>query len=109
MAGLTEITDAAFETAVIKNARPTIVKFHATWCGPCKIVAPTIEQLAKDYAGKVDMVSVNIDDAPDAAASMGVTAVPTMVFVKGGEEVGRLLGVQKRDAFVNEIKRLFGV
>ncbi len=86
------VTDAAFEQTVLKSAIPVIVDFWAPWCGPCKMVAPVLDKLAKEYAGKLVVAKVNTDDNPEWAGKYGVQGIPTMLFVSGGKEIHRQVG-----------------
>jgi thioredoxin 1 len=86
------VTDAAFEQTVLKSEIPVIVDFWAPWCGPCKMVAPTLDKLAKEYAGKLLVAKVNTDENPEWAMKYGVQGIPTMLFVAGGKLVHRQVG-----------------
>jgi len=86
------VTDAAFEKTVLNSTVPVIVDFWAPWCGPCKMVAPTLEKIAKEYAGRVIVAKVNTDEDPEWAMKYGVQGIPTMLFVAGGKIVHRQVG-----------------
>ncbi len=86
------VTDAAFEQTVLKSTVPVIVDFWAPWCGPCKMVAPILEKLARELAGKVVIAKVNTDENPEWASKYGVQGIPTMLFVAGGKVVHRQVG-----------------
>lgn len=87
-----EITDSSFEQEVLKSSTPVLVDFWATWCGPCKALAPTVEQLAGDYVGKIKFCKVDVDNNPGKAAQFGVRSIPTLILFRGGKTVGQLVG-----------------
>jgi thioredoxin 1 len=87
------VTDAAFEKAVLNSTVPVIVDFWAPWCGPCKMIAPTLEKIAKENAGKVIVAKINTDENPEWAMKYGVQGIPTMLFVSAGKIVHRQVGV----------------
>ncbi len=86
------VTDAAFDQTVLKSAIPVIVDFWAPWCGPCKMVAPILDKLAQEYAGKLIVAKVNTDDNPEWAQTYGVQGIPTMLFISGGKIIHRQVG-----------------
>jgi len=86
------VTDDAFEKTVMRSTIPTIVDFWAPWCGPCKMVAPTLDKLAREYAGKLLVAKVNTDDNSEWAMKFNVQGIPTMLFVAGGKIVHRQVG-----------------
>lgn len=86
------VTDAAFEKTVLQSTLPVIVDFWAPWCGPCKMVAPILDKIAKEYAGKVIVAKVNTDDNPEWAMRYGVQGIPTMLFIAGGKVIHRQVG-----------------
>lgn len=86
------VTDAAFEKTVLQSTLPVIVDFWAPWCGPCKMVAPILDKIAKEYAGKVIVAKVNTDDNPEWAMKYGVQGIPTMLFIAGGKVIHRQVG-----------------
>jgi thioredoxin 1 len=86
------VTDAAFEKTVMEADLPVIVDFWAPWCGPCKMVAPILDKLAQEYAGKLLIAKVNTDDEPQWAGKFGVRGIPTMLMVANGKEIHRQVG-----------------
>jgi thioredoxin 1 len=92
-ANVAEFTDEGFQSDVISSQEPVLVDFWAPWCGPCKMLGPTIEELATTYAGRVRVGKVNIDDNQQVAGEYGVSAIPTVMIFKNGEVVDRFTGV----------------
>ena len=86
------VTDAAFEKTVLQSNIPVIVDFWAPWCGPCKMIAPILEKIAKESAGRVIVAKVNTDENPEWASKYGVQGIPTMLFISGGKIVHRQIG-----------------
>lgn len=86
------VTDAEFEEKVLKSNKPVVVDFWAPWCGPCRMVAPILEEMAKTYADKIIIAKVNTDENPEWAIKYGVQGIPTMLFVKDGELFDRMVG-----------------
>ncbi len=86
------VTDAAFEESVLKSSLPVIVDFWAPWCGPCKMVAPVLDKIAKEQAGKLVVAKVNTDENPEWATRYGVQGIPTMLFVANGKIIHRQVG-----------------
>ena len=96
-----QLTDASFDHEVIKSQQPVLVDFWAPWCGPCRMLAPVIEEIASEYAGKIRVAKINTDDHPNAAARYKISAIPTMLFFKEGKVVEQLVGVHSK----TEIKK----
>lgn len=86
------VTDQSFESEVLQSAEPVLVDFWAPWCGPCRAVAPTVEAIAQEYAGKVKVVKVNTDESGEVAMKLGITSIPTLMVFKGGQMVERIVG-----------------
>lgn len=96
-ANVAEFTDTNFQIEVVSSSQPVLVDFWAPWCGPCRMIAPLIEELASEYAGSVKIGKLNIDDSPNAAGQYGVSSIPTLMVFKGGEVVERFVGVQPKN------------
>jgi thioredoxin 1 len=96
-------TDANFETDVLKSGKPVVVDFWAPWCGPCKVVGPTIEELAKDYEGKVVVGKLNVDDNQQVAGQYGVMSIPTVMIFKNGKPVKAIVGAQGKESYKKAI------
>lgn len=86
------VTDATFEADVLQSKTPVVVDFFADWCGPCKALAPTLEEVAKDMGGKVKIVKMNVDDSPDAPGKYGIRSIPTLILFKDGQVVTQNIG-----------------
>ncbi len=93
MSQIVELTDNGFEQAVLKAAEPVLVDFYAPWCGPCKMLAPALDALAGEFAGRVKFAKVNVDDAPRLAGRYGITGVPTLMLFHQGEKVDEVVGM----------------
>ncbi len=91
-----EVTDANFETEVVKSDKPVLVDFWAPWCGPCRMVAPLVEELAEEYDGKVKFVKLNTDDNVNTAARYGIRSIPTLLMFKGGEPIDQIIGFRPK-------------
>jgi thioredoxin 1 len=102
-AKVTILNDQNFDQEVIKSSLPVVVDFTATWCGPCKALAPIIDQLAEELDGKVKVGKVDIDDAPGAAAKYGVRSVPTVLVFKNGERAAQSVGLTTKQRLVELI------
>jgi thioredoxin 1 len=106
MSSLPEVTDATFEAEVLKADLPVLVDFSAEWCGPCRSLAPIVEALAADYAGRVKFVQLNIDNSRQTPSSYGIMAVPTIILFKGGEVVDKVTGFKPRPVLEKHLESL---
>lgn len=91
-----QLTDDTFDKEVLSSAQPVLVDFWAPWCGPCRMLGPIVEELAKEYAGKVKVTKLNTDDNPNAATRFNISAIPTMLFFKNGKVEHQLVGVHSK-------------
>jgi thioredoxin 1 len=108
MADVPEVTESNFQTEVLQSAQPILVDFWAPWCGPCRQIAPLVQQLGKDYAGKVRVAKVNVDECPNVAAGYGVNSIPTLMIFKNGDVVERFVGVQPRSRLQSALDAAIG-
>lgn len=106
MAGkVKEVSDSDFESEVVNSDLPTLVDFWAPWCGPCKSIAPVLEELAREYEGKVKFVKVNVDDNPRAPTNFNVRGIPNLVLFKAGKVVDQIVGAVPKDQLITSIKK----
>ena len=92
-----EINDASFKAEVTDSPIPVLVDFWAPWCGPCKMIAPVLEELSQEFDGKAKIVKINIDDNQNTPAQFGVRSIPTLILFKNGNEVEKIIGAQSKD------------
>lgn len=101
-----EITDGNFEQEVTQSQIPVLVDFWAVWCGPCRIVAPVVEEIAGEYEGKVKVGKLDVDNNAETAGKYGIRSIPTLLIFKGGEVVDRIVGAVPKHAIVEKLKPL---
>ncbi|MBD3182634.1 thioredoxin [Candidatus Poribacteria bacterium] len=100
------VTDATFEQEVEKSSLPVLLDCWAPWCGPCRMLAPTIEELAEEMDGTIKVAKLNVDDNPKTASKFGIMSIPTLLVFKGGEIVDRMVGVQPKASIKEHLKDL---
>jgi len=97
-----EFNDSNFQSEVISSDKLTVVDFWAEWCGPCRAIGPVIEELSKEYNGKVNVGKVNVDYNPQVSMNYGITSIPAILFIKGGQVVDKLVVAQPKGTFVKK-------
>jgi thioredoxin 1 len=102
---VTQVSDASFDGDILKSDVPVLVDFWAPWCGPCRSVAPIVEDLANQYAGKLKVAKINVDESTDVATRYQITSIPTFILFKNGQVADRALGALPRSEFVKLIDR----
>ncbi len=102
---IANVTDASFEADVLKSSQPALIDFWATWCGPCRAIAPVVELLAGEYAGKVKVVKVNIDENPKTPTQYDVRSIPTLLMFKDGKVVGQIVGAVPKPKIEELVKK----
>lgn len=102
------LTDANFASEVLESDKPVLVDFWATWCGPCRIVAPMIEELAAEYEGKAKLAKMDVDNNPQVPMQFGVRSIPTLLFFKDGQVVDQLIGAASKKTLASKLDALVG-
>ena len=97
------VTTASFQADVLDNPKPVMVDFWAEWCGPCRMVSPILDEIATDYADKIDIVKVNVDEEPQLAMQYGVTGIPMMAVFQGGTIAKQMVGARPKNAIVEDL------
>jgi thioredoxin 1 len=100
---VTHVSDSDFEKEVLQSPTPVLVDFWAPWCGPCRAIAPIVEELASDYAGRLKVVKLNVDDNPTTPARYGVRGIPNLIIVKGGQVKEQIIGAVPKQQLVRAV------
>jgi thioredoxin 1 len=106
MAKALEVTDSTFEREVLQAQQPVLVDFWAVWCGPCKAVAPIVEELASEYEGKLKVMKLDVDDNPRTATAYGVQSIPTLLIFKDGKPAERIVGAVPKKVIVDKLQHV---
>jgi len=105
MSNATAVNDQTFDAEVIQSSTPVLVDFWAPWCGPCRAVAPTVDAIATEFAGRIKVVKLNTDESGEVAMKYSVTSIPTLMVFKGGQMVERVLGNRPKADLINLVSR----
>lgn len=105
MANIAEVGDSNFDNEVIKSTVPVLVDFWAPWCGPCKAIAPVVEEIAGEYAGKLKVAKLNVDDHPATASRYGIRGIPNLLIIKGGAVAEQIVGAVPKAKLVAAINK----
>ena len=101
-----EVADLTFDSEVLNDDDVTLVDFWAPWCGPCRMIAPVLEELAKEYEGRAKIVKLNVDENPEVASRYGIQSIPTLLFFKGGKLVDSAIGLQSKEALSRRLDQV---
>ena len=106
MGDVQQVSDASFDSDVLKSDLPVLIDFWAPWCGPCKAIAPVMEELAKEYAGRLKVVKMNVDDNPQTPSKYGVRGIPNLILFKGGQVSDQIVGAVPKAQLVKAISQV---
>jgi thioredoxin 1 len=105
-ANVKDFTSANWDQEVVQSKEPVLVDFWAAWCGPCRAIAPTVDKVAGQFTGKLKVGKVNVDEQPDLASQFGISSIPALLFFKGGQESGKLIGALPEREIVAAVNRV---
>lgn len=105
MSSATQVTDTTFKQEVIESETPVLVDFWAPWCGPCRMVAPVVDEIAEQFSGQVKVVKVNTDENPSVASQYGIRSIPTLMIFKGGQRVDMVVGAVPKTTLANTLEK----
>ncbi|MEO1133274.1 MAG: thioredoxin [Cyanobacteria bacterium J06639_1] len=105
MSGAIDVMDASFEQEVLQSEVPVLVDFWAPWCGPCRMVAPVVQEIAEQYDGKVKVAKINTDENPQVASQYGIRSIPTLMVFKGGQKVDVVVGAVPKATLANTLEK----
>jgi len=106
MSAVQEITDGSFENEVVNSDVPVLIDFWAPWCAPCRAIAPVVDELAREYSGRLKVVKMNVDDNPLTASRLGVRSIPNLMIFKNGQVKEQIVGAVPKGQFVDKINRV---
>jgi thioredoxin 1 len=105
MSAAAQVTDATFKQEVLESDLPVLVDFWAPWCGPCRMVAPVVDEISEQYSGQVKVVKVNTDENPSVASQYGIRSIPTLMIFKGGQRVDMVVGAVPKVTLANTLEK----
>jgi thioredoxin 1 len=106
MANVHEVSDTTFDTEVLQSSTPVLIDFWAPWCAPCRAIAPVVEELAGEYAGKLKVVKINVDDNPQTPSKYGVRGIPNLLIIQGGQVKDQIVGAVAKKRLVEAISQV---